>query len=202
MGWPTLRYGASSSAKEMSSVNVFAYCLYKARRARIHYGLWRFRRAGGVMGERCLFADLPGFGAEPYLISLGNDVAMAAEVSFITKDGATHVFRNDDRYRKVIKYGHINILDNCVIGERTILLPGVTIGPDSVVAAGSVVARSVPPGVLAAGNPAKPVMTIKQYAEWSLAATPEYDEAEFARDKKGLLARLALRGSTPKRYHR
>jgi serine acetyltransferase len=78
----------------------------------------------------------------------------------------------------------------------------VTIGPDSVVAAGSVVARSVPPGVLAAGNPAKPVMTIQQYAEWSLAATPEYDEADFVRDKKGLLARLSLRGSTPKRYHR
>jgi hypothetical protein len=56
--------------------------------------------------------------------------------------------------------------------------------------------------VLAAGNPAKPVMTIQQYAEWSLAATPEYDEAEFARDKKGTLTRLTLRPSAQKRYHR
>jgi acetyltransferase-like isoleucine patch superfamily enzyme len=186
----------------MSVVNVFTYVPYKLSRARIRLGIWRFRRAGGTVGERCLFADLPGFGAQPYLITLGNDVALAAEVTFITKDGATHVFQHDERYRKVIKYGRINIMDNCAIGERAILLPGVTIGPDSVVAAGSVVARSIPPGVLAAGNPAKPVMTIQQYAEWSLAATPEYDEAEFARDKRGTLTRLALRGSAQKRYRR
>ena len=126
---------------------------------------------------------------------------MAAEVTFITKDGATHVFTHLERYRKVIKYGRINIRDNCVIGERVILLPGVTIGPDSVVAAGSVVARSIPPGVLAAGNPAKPVMSVHQYAEWALAATPDYDEAELARDKKAVLMRMYMRESVPKRFH-
>jgi carbonic anhydrase/acetyltransferase-like protein (isoleucine patch superfamily) len=102
----------------------------------------------------------------------------------------------------VIKFGRINILDNCVIGFRVILLPGVTIGPDSVIAAGSVVSRSIPPGVLAAGNPAKPVMTVHQYAEWSLAATPDYDEEEFARNRKALLMRMTMRESVPKRSHR
>jgi len=125
---------------------------------------------------------------------------MARDVAFITRDGGTHVFTNLERYRKVIKYGRINIRDNCVIGERVILLPGVTIGPNSVVAAGSVVARSIPPDVLAAGNPAKPVMTIHQYAEWALAATPDYDEAEFARDPKAVLMRMYMRESVPKRF--
>lgn len=181
--------------------NVFVRALVKARRARIHWGLWRARRAGATIGENFVFADVPGFGDLPCLITIGNDVVMSADVAFITKDGGTAVFTHQERYRKVIKYGRINIRDNCVIGERVILLPGVTVGPNSVVAAGSVVARSIPPDVLAAGNPAKPVMTIHQYAEWALAATPDYDEAEYARDRKAVLMKMYMRESVPRRFH-
>ena len=49
----------------------------------------------------------------------------------------------------------ILIEDNVWIGSRAIIMPGVTIGRDSVVAAGSVVMTAVPPGVLVAGNPAR-----------------------------------------------
>jgi maltose O-acetyltransferase len=49
----------------------------------------------------------------------------------------------------------IVIEDNVFIGSRVIILKGVTIGKDSVIGAGSVVVRSIPPGVIAAGNPAK-----------------------------------------------
>lgn len=45
--------------------------------------------------------------------------------------------------------------DNVFVGSRVIILKGVTIGKDSVIGAGSVVVRSIPPGVIAAGNPAK-----------------------------------------------
>ena len=45
--------------------------------------------------------------------------------------------------------------DNVFIGSRVIILKGVTIGKDSVIGAGSVVVRSIPSGVIAAGNPAK-----------------------------------------------
>lgn len=44
---------------------------------------------------------------------------------------------------------------NVWLGARVIVLPGVTIGDDTVVAAGSVVTRDLPPGVLAAGVPAR-----------------------------------------------
>jgi len=157
--------------------------------------LWRVRRQGLTYGEGCRFTTLPSWGSEPYLITIGNHVGFAGDVTFITHDGGTWVFRDQERYRKVIKYGRITIKDNCVIGERVIILPGVTIGPNSVVSAGSVVSRNIPPGVLAAGNPAKPVMTIQQYAEWSLAGTPDYDEAEYRRDKRAFLTRMTLRGS-------
>jgi acetyltransferase-like isoleucine patch superfamily enzyme len=168
------------------------------RKAWFRTRLWNLRRQGLTVADDCRFTDLPSFGSEPYLVSIGKHVAFAAGVSFITHDGATYVFRDQDPYRRVIKYGRITIFDNCVIGYRAIILPGVTIGPNSVVSAGSVVTRTIPPNVVAMGNPARPVMTYQQYAQWSLVCTPEYDEAEYRRDKRGALLRMALRGG-PKR---
>jgi acetyltransferase-like isoleucine patch superfamily enzyme len=157
--------------------------------------LWQLRRAGLTLPDDCRLGGLPDFGSEPYLITIGHHVALAAEVCFLTHDGGTYVFRDQEPYKKVIKFGRITVLDNCVIGQRVIILPGVTIGPNSVVAAGSIVSRNIPPDVLACGNPAKPVMSIHQYAEWCLAATPDYDPAEYHRDKKALLLKLHMRGS-------
>jgi acetyltransferase-like isoleucine patch superfamily enzyme len=48
----------------------------------------------------------------------------------------------------------------CWVGAGTIILPGVTIGENSVIGAGSVVTRSIPDRVLAAGNPAKVIRRI------------------------------------------
>ena len=51
------------------------------------------------------------------------------------KDGATWCFRNEPAYKDVIKYGKISIGDNCFIGANVTILPGVTIGPNSIVGA-------------------------------------------------------------------
>ena len=48
---------------------------------------------------------------------------------------------------------------NCVIGVRSIILPGVTIGDSSIVGAGSVVTKDVPAHCIVAGNPAKVIRT-------------------------------------------
>jgi len=56
-------------------------------------------------------------------------------------------------------YAHTRIGARCFIGARSILLPGVKIGAGSIVAAGSVVTRDVPPGTIVAGNPARVVRT-------------------------------------------
>lgn len=50
---------------------------------------------------------------------------------------------------------HTRIGQNCFIGGRSLILPGVTIGDSCIVGAGSVVTKDVPPNCIVAGNPAK-----------------------------------------------
>lgn len=56
----------------------------------------------------------------------------------------------------------ITLCDGTSIGMGTIILPGVTIGEGTVVGAGSVVTKSLPPWVIAAGNPAKVIRLIEK----------------------------------------
>jgi acetyltransferase-like isoleucine patch superfamily enzyme len=56
-------------------------------------------------------------------------------------------------------YADTRIGSRCFIGAHSILLPGVAVGDGSIVAAGSVVTRDVPPGTIVAGNPARVLRT-------------------------------------------
>jgi acetyltransferase-like isoleucine patch superfamily enzyme len=101
-------------------------------------------------------------GSEPYLISIGDHCEIAHGVSILTHDGATWVFREDKDFN-CTKYGPVIIRDNSMIGINSIILPGVEIGPNSVVGAGSVVTKNVPPNSVYAGNPAKFICTYEEY---------------------------------------
>lgn len=152
------------------------------------------------MAPDCRFMGFPTFGSEPYLVRIGRHVTIASNVSFITHDGGTWVFRDQSRYKRVIKYGRIEIHDNCFIGSRATIMPGVAIGPNAVVAAGSVVTKSVPPNTVVAGVPARFLCTVEQYAENALRTTPEYDIQAYEKDKRLELLRVvpspsALQGS-------
>ena len=121
-----------------------------------------FRKKGYDVGKnnRIFIRDL---GSEPYLVKIGNHVAIAAGVSFITHDGGCFIFRNEHPDLHV--FGKIEIKDNCMIGMNSIILPNVTIGPNSVVGAGSVVAEDVPPNMVVGGVPAKIICPIYEYKE-------------------------------------
>lgn len=57
------------------------------------------------------------------------------------------------------KHLHTHIGKYCGIGARSIVMPGVTIGDHSIVAAGAIVTKDVPPNSIVAGNPAKVIRT-------------------------------------------
>lgn len=152
--------------------------------------LRRYQRMGLQIGEGSRLIGMPNFGSEPYLVSLGRHVEVSGKVTFITHDGGTWVFRHRARYQKVIKYGRITVHDNCMIGYGSIILPGVSIGPDAVIAAGSVVTKDVPPNTVVGGNPARPLMSMDEYAENCLARTPPYDETAYLLNKQQEILRL------------
>ena len=70
--------------------------------------------------------------------------------------------RNDKNW-EVVKSKEIAIENDVWIGMKSIILKGVTIGEKSIVAAGSVVTKSVPANTIVAGNPAKVVKHLKEY---------------------------------------
>jgi acetyltransferase-like isoleucine patch superfamily enzyme len=131
------------------------------------------RRLGARVGpEVALLNRVKDFGTEPWLIEIGARVNVAAGVVFVNHDGPSRVFRHEipggSAYGN--RFGPIRILDNCVIGTGAVLLPGVTIGPDSIVGANSVVTRDVPPHSVAGGVPARVLCTLDQYKEKYLAS--------------------------------
>ena len=62
-----------------------------------------------------------------------------------------------DEFLDAARIGRVVIHDSCHIGARAIILPGVEIGPRTIVGAGSVVITDIDPGTVAVGNPAYPV---------------------------------------------
>ena len=110
---------------------------------------------------RILGMEIGTFGSEPYLVSLGDNVSVTSGVKFITHDGGMWVLRNEFPAIDII--APIRVGNNVFIGMDSIIMPGVTIGDNCVIGAGSLVSRDIPPGTVAAGVPAKPLKTVDEY---------------------------------------
>ena len=87
-------------------------------------------------------------------ITIGDDVQIGPGVQLLT---ATHPLDAELRRAKWESAAPVAIGDNVWLGGGVVVLPGVTIGADTVVGAGAVVPHDLPEGVLAVGNPARVV---------------------------------------------
>jgi len=83
-------------------------------------------------------------------VTIGDEVQIATNVQLLT---ATHPLQAATRRQGWESAAPISIGDGAWLGSGAIVCPGVTIGENTVVGAGSVVTRDLPPGVLAVGNP-------------------------------------------------
>lgn len=108
---------------------------------------------GVKVGNGC-YISTKHFATEPYLITIGNNVRIAPGTSFYTY-GGTWCIRKKYNNPTLDTFGKISIGNNSYIGENCMIMSGVTIGENCLIGGGSVVSRSVPDGVMVAGNPAK-----------------------------------------------
>lgn len=92
-------------------------------------------------------------------IYIGDYVMIAPNVTLST---AGHPIE-PERRKKVAQFNiPIHIEENVWIGANTVVLPGVTIGKNSVIGAGSVVTKNIPANVVAVGNPCKVMREISE----------------------------------------
>ncbi|SHH17364.1 maltose O-acetyltransferase [Geodermatophilus nigrescens] len=110
------------------------------------------------IGARC-FANFGLVALDVAAITIGDDVQIGPNVQLLTP---THPVEPGPRREKWEAAEPITIGDNVWLGGGVVVLPGVTIGADTVVGAGSVVTRDLPAGVVAVGNPARVVRTLER----------------------------------------
>ena len=161
-------------------LSVFADRLETAELWRTDIMAWRVHRGrqlGMKIGTGCRFYSL-NIASEAELVEIGNGVIVSGDVMFVTHDGA--VFTALERFPNVnCHYGRIRVGNDCFIGIRAIIMPGVELGHNCVVAAGAVVMDSFAPNSVIAGNPAKYVCPTSIYLELKRHSPGTVYDAEY-----------------------
>lgn len=130
--------------------------------------------------------------SESHLIEIGSKTTISVNVELIT---------HDNSISKVLPgtsdvFGRIKIGNNCFIGESAIIMYGVTLADNIIVAAGSVVTRSFnESNIIIGGNPARKIGTwdsfAKKYAPyaWNLGAITRKEEIRLQKEGKKLITK-------------
>lgn len=131
---------------------------------------------GVEIGDNCrLFTK--DFGSEPWLIRIGNKVTITNGTRFINHDGSTWLIDDEKGRRQLFR--KIVIGNNVFIGMNVILMPGVKIGDNVVVAAGSVVTKSIPNNTIVGGNPARYICEFEDYKKRVLENYTSNSDMDF-----------------------
>jgi maltose O-acetyltransferase len=118
----------------------------------------RLRALGMQIGSRLSLQPGVVFDeSHAWLICIGDDVTLAPRVVVLAHDASTK------RRLGYTRVGKVCIGHRVFIGGNTVILPGVHIGDDAIVGAGSVVSADIPAGQVAAGNPARMLMSTQAY---------------------------------------
>lgn len=124
----------------------------KGRLLRSHECLNDYYRKKGVkIGKGCLMCSNP-VTKEPNLVEIGENTTISTGVTFITHDNSIKLLFPE----KTDVFGKIKIGNNCFIGQNTTIMYGVTIADNVIVAAGSVITKSIiETNIIVGGNPAR-----------------------------------------------
>ena len=113
-------------------------------------------------------ADLKLDGTSHEAIKFENNIVISSGVQILTHDYSCNKALQSIGIQQdfeVFKLGPVVIGENAFIGMRTLILPGVNVGKNSIVGAGSVVTKDVPANTVVAGNPAREICKIDEYGD-------------------------------------
>lgn len=120
-----------------------------------------YRKTGAKIGKNTLICSNIA-DSEACLIEIGDNSTISVNVSFVTHDYSIHNVSKD----MINLFGKIVIGNNCFIGERSIIMYGVELSDNVIVAAGSVVTHSFDKkNIIIGGNPAKIIGTWEEFYE-------------------------------------
>ena len=111
-----------------------------------------------VIGDNCYFVNRNSFLVGEDIV-IGNNCLFASDI-LITSENH-RIDASLDRPYEELEIKPVTVGDSCWIGEKVIILPGVTIGKHSVIGAGSVVTKDIPEYSIAVGNPARVIRSTK-----------------------------------------
>ncbi len=114
-----------------------------------------------------------------FLISIGDHCGFGEECHILAHDAQMNEYINATRVGRVVIHA------SCHVGARCVILPGVEIGPRTIVGANSVVSRSLPPDSVCAGAPAKVICSLEEYLakhREAMRTAPTFDIATAALD--------------------
>jgi acetyltransferase-like isoleucine patch superfamily enzyme len=100
------------------------------------------------INHACSFLDMGG-------ITIGDNVLIGPKVNLVSENHPI-----DPTQRNSLIGKPIIIKNNAWIGASATILPGITVGENSIVAAGAIVTKDVPDNTIVAGNPAKQIKNI------------------------------------------
>lgn len=127
------------------------------------------------IGEKVYFYSriLP---ADPKLLKLGDNIVIATNVRFVNHDRAD-IMLSEIFGKKYMKfYDCIEVGNNVFIGADVVVLPGVKIGENSIIGAGTVVTKDLPSGGIWGGAPARCIGDFQNFIEFrSKNVNPEKD---------------------------
>jgi len=111
-----------------------------------------------------------------FLISIGDWCGFGQQCLILAHDSQM------DEFLDAGLMGKVTIHESCHFGSRTVILPGVEVGPRTIVGANSVVAKSLPPDTVCAGVPAKPICSLDEYLtrhQERMARTQQFPWADY-----------------------
>lgn len=149
-----------------------------------------FRKSEIKVGKNCnITCDIRT--TESYLVTIGDNVTISTEVLLLTHDASVGKIFGKENGSDLL--GKIQIGDNCFIGARATILPGINIANNVIIAAGTVVTKTVSQEkVIVAGNPGRII------GDWDSLMNKSKDYVFQLHGKKGKKAQEIVKSNLQK----